>query len=97
MDLVNQERNRTYRDGAGGVTVWVISPALIIPFIPRPEVSNEKDHPSRLLVVPSLLPLPLPPLRLLEGQPAPGPLDAGCGDPRDPALEHRLRPLLNPD
>ena len=58
---------------------------------------DEEHHPPCLLVVPSLLPLPLPPLHLLQRQPPPGPLDGGGGQPRHLALEHRLRPLLDPD
>ena len=85
---------RTYRDGAGGVTVGIVRPALVIPLIPGSQVSDQKDHPARLLVVPSLLPLPLLPLRLLERQPPPGPLDTGCGYPSHPALKPEFSTII---
>ena len=95
MELLN--KRGTYRDGAGGVTVWIVRPALIIPLIPGPEVLDEKHHPSCLLVVPRLLPLPLPALGLLQGEPPPGPLDSGGGQPSHSALVTEWSILIGRD
>ena len=80
----------TDRDGAGGVSVGVVCPALIVPLISRSQVLYQKYNSPTLLVVPSLLPLPLPPLHLAQRQTPPRPLDGGSRQPGHLPLQFTL-------
>ena len=42
-----------HRDGAGGVPVGVVSPALVVALVPGPEVGDDEAHPAAGLVIPA--------------------------------------------
>ena len=82
----------THRDGAGGVSVWVVCPAHVVSLVPGAEVGDHEAHAPRVLVIPGLPPL----VPGLERVTSPGPLDGGRGEAGDLTHEHGLASLLHP-
>ena len=81
-----------YLDGACGVSVGVVSPALIFSLIPGSQILDDQTHSASVLVVPSLLAAFSV---LSKRQALVGPLDGGSRDARDDSDKHGLATLLH--